>query len=222
MAPGEAANHSFWRTRNGLILAAAMLSSAIAWWMIAWPVAILANSADHPGHFVLTFAHMLGGTGMLFLGAFNLYLAARRNRFALHRRIGQSYLLIGAFGSLTAIAITLSPAHKAAGSPILTNASTSLLLLALAWLTFAAMGWRAARNRRFASHGDWMIRTYVLTWSFVFCRIASRVTEIETLGGGEAFIWLSWVGPLLLCEIALQWPQGSRGRVRPAILEAAQ
>ena len=30
MAPGEAANHSFWRTRNGLILAAAMLSSAVA------------------------------------------------------------------------------------------------------------------------------------------------------------------------------------------------
>ena len=90
MAPGEAANHSFWRTRNGLILAAAMLSSAIAWWMIAWPVAILANSADHPGHFVLTFAHMLGGTGMLFLGAFNLYLAARMNRFPLHRRIGQA------------------------------------------------------------------------------------------------------------------------------------
>jgi hypothetical protein len=220
MAPGEAANNTFWRTRNGLLLAAAMLSGAIAWWMIAWPVAILANTADHPGHFALTFAHMLGGTGMLFLGALNLYLAARRTRFALHRRIGQGYLLIGAFGSLTAIAITLSPAHKAADSPMLTNASTSLLL-ALAWLTFAAMGWRAARNRRFASHADWMIRTYVLTWSFVFCRIASRVSDVEKLGGGEAFIWLSWIVPLILCEIALQWPQGSRS-ARPARLAAAE
>lgn len=222
MARGEAASHLFWRTRNGLLLAAAVLTGAIAWWMIAWPVAILGNRDDHPGHFVLTFAHMLGGTGMLFLGALNLYLAACRNRFALHRRIGQSYLLVGAFGSLTAIAITLSSAHKPADSPILTNASTSLLLLALAWLAFAAMGWRAARNRRFSSHADWMIRTYVLTWSFVFCRIASRVSDIETLGGGEAFIWLSWIVPLILCEIALQWPQGSRGTARSARLAPAE
>lgn len=39
--------------------------------------------------------------------------------------------------------------------------------LELAWLAAAAMGWRAARNRRFASHREWMIRSYVLNWTFV-------------------------------------------------------
>ena len=43
-----------------------------------------------------------------------------------------------------------------------------------------------------------MIRSYVLVWSFVFCRIASRMTDIGQLGNGEAFIWLSWVGPLIV------------------------
>lgn len=200
----------FWATRNGLLLAAAILSSMAAWWMIAWPVASLANVADHEGHFLVTFAHMVGGTGALFLGALNLYLAARANRFPLHRLIGRLYLLFGSFGAITAILITLSPAHKS--GTVLTNATISLAMLGAAWLAFAALGWRAAANRRFASHADWMIRTYVLTWAFVFCRVASRVPAVAELGNGEAFIWLSWVAPLIICELVLQWPQGSRQR----------
>jgi len=111
--------------------------------------------------------------------------------------------------------VTSSMAHKAAGTAVLTNATVSLLTLATTWLAFAALGWRAARNRRFVSHGQWMIRTYVLAWSFVFCRIASRVSNIDELGGGAAFIWLSWVGPLIICELILQWPEGARKMQRP-------
>lgn len=204
-----------WRSRNGFLLSGALTSGAIAWWMIAWPVASLANASDHRGHFALTFAHMVGGTGMLVLGGLNLYLAARNDRFALHRMIGKAYLLFGSFGAIAAMSLTLSPAHKAAGSPVLTNSTVSLVMLASAWLAFAALGWRAARNRRFASHGDWMIRSYVLVWSFVFCRVASRVTNIGELGNGQAFIWLSWVGPLIVCEMMLQWPRGA-GKRSPA------
>lgn len=211
----KAERRGFWLTRNGYLLAAALISSAVAWWMIAWPVATLSNVADHQGHFILTFAHMVGGTAMLVLGALNLYLAARKDHFALHRWIGKSYLLFGAFGALIAIVITLSPAHKAAGGPLLTNTSVSLLMLASAWLSFAALGFRAARNRRFASHADWMVRSYILVWSFVFCRIASRVSNIDELGNGQAFIWLSWVGPLIICEILLQWSQGEK-KIRPS------
>lgn len=197
---------ALWRTRNGTLLALALLSSAVAWWMIAWPVATLSNIPAHRGHFALTFAHMVGGTGMLWLGGLNLYLAARKDHYALHRRVGQAYLLFGTFGAIIAMIVTSTSAHKSAGSPILTNATVSLLTLATAWLCFAALGWRAALNRRFSSHGQWMIRSYVLVWSFVFCRIASRVIDLD----GNAFIWLSWVGPILVCEMVLQWDEGSR------------
>ncbi len=200
---------NLWRTRNGVLLAAALITSAVAWWMIALPVATLSNIPAHKGHFALTFAHMLGGSGMMVLGGLNLYLAARKERYPLHRRFGQGYLLFGTFGATLALIATLSPAHKALGGPVLTNATVSLSMLASAWLCFAALGWRAARNRRFASHGEWMVRSYVLVWSFVFCRVASRITNIGELGNGEAFVWLSWVGPLILCEMLLQWPHGS-------------
>lgn len=199
-----------WKTRNGVVLASAMLSSAVAWWMIAWPILTFANTANHSGHFALTFAHVIGGTGMLALGGLNLYLAAAKSHYALHRLVGQSYLAFGTFGSTVAIGVTLTMAHKAAGTTVFTNVTVSLLTLALAWLAFAGLGWRAARNRRFQSHGQWMIRSYVLAWSFVFCRIASRFTNIDDLGNGEAFIWLSWVAPLIICELLLQWPEGAK------------
>lgn len=199
----------FWATRNGGLLAAAIVSSAVAWWMIAWPVASLSNIASHPGHFALTFAHMVGGSGMLIFGGLNLYLAARNNRFRLHRRVGQTYLIFGIPGAVISTVITLSPAHRPLGAAVLTNASASLLILALAWLASAGLGWRAARSRRYQAHGQWMIRSYVLAWSFVFCRIASRVSNIDDLGNGQVFIWLSWVAPLIICEIMLRWPEGA-------------
>lgn len=203
---------SLWRTRNGVFLAAALMSSAVAWWMIAWPPLTFANVAEHPGHFPLTYAHVIGGSGMLFFGGLNLYLAARKDHFALHRVVGRCYLGFGILGSVTAIIVTSTMAHKSAGSPILTNATVSLLTLATAWLAFSALGWRAARNRRFPSHAQWMIRSYVLAWAFVFCRIASRLSDVDELGNGEAFIWLSWVAPLILAELVLQWPEGTRRR----------
>lgn len=211
----------FWRSRNGILLALALLSGAVAWWMIAWPVATLSNVSDHRGHFMWTFAHMAGGTGMLGLGGLNLYLGAVRRHVPLHRNIGRAYLLLGLLGSVTALVITLSSAHKTPGGPNLTNATISLSTLALAWLSFSALGWRAVRNRQFASHRDWMIRSYVLVWSFVFCRIASRVSDIDEVGGGEAFIWLSWVGPLVLCETVLQWSRGARARRGPGASEVS-
>ena len=199
----------FLRSGYGMLIAAALLSSAPAWWLIAWPVASLSNVADHPGHFFLTFLHMTGGTGMLLLGAANLYLAGRRIAFPLHRRVGQTYLAFGAVGTLSALAVTLMPFHKPGGSQILTNISVSLAALSVAWIASVLLGWRAARNRRFDSHRDWMIRAYVLVWAFVFCRLGSRVPQLVDLGNGEAFSWLSWVGPLIICEIALQWRHGA-------------
>ena len=202
------AGGALWLTRNGVLLGAALVTSAIAWWMIAWAPLTLANASEHAGHFATTYAHVLGGSGMLLFGGINLYLAASNRRYRLHRLIGRAYLAFGALGSLSAILVTSTMAHKPPGSAVLTNATVSLLTLAAACLAFAALGLRAARNRRFASHGQWMIRSYVLAWSFVFCRIASRLSDVDELGNGQAFIWLSWVGPLLLCELGLQWPEG--------------
>ena len=185
------------------LLLAAVISSAAAWWLIAWPVASIGNVEKHPEHFGMVFVHMIGGTIMLFIGAANLYIGTTNRFFKYHKLLGRTYLIGGTIGVAFVAAVLLSTAHKS-GS-IFTNMTISLLTLAAAWLASAAMAYRAVRNGKYGEHRDWIIRSYVLAWSFVFCRIASRVPEIGDLGNGEAFIWLSWVAPILICELVLHW-----------------
>ena len=52
-------------TPGNVLLVAGLLSSLVAWWLIAWPVVTFANMARHAGHFGLTYVHALGGTLML-------------------------------------------------------------------------------------------------------------------------------------------------------------
>ena len=162
----------------------------------------------HLGHFAWTYLHVAGGSLMLFLGAANLYLGATRRAARLHRWIGRGYLAGGGLGVAAAVVLSVGPAHKTDAGVVLTNVGVSLLTLSAAWLASAVLAYRAARHRRFDSHPDWMIRNYVLIWAFVFCRIGNRVPGVEEMGDGDAFIWLSWVGPLLACEVALQWRAG--------------
>lgn len=208
----SASSRSWWVSRGGILLILSLLFSVWAWIVIAGPVATLGNVGKHADHFALVFGHMLGGSVMLFCGAANLYIGSSRRFFQHHRLIGRSYLIGGALAALIAIFLALSPAHKADGAVMFTNMSTSLSMLALAWMVAATMAVRAIRNRRFDAHRDWMIRSYVLAWSFMFCRLASRVPAVSEFGGGEAFIWMSWIMPVLACEVGLQW---SAGGARP-------
>lgn len=203
---------SWWTSPMGLLLILGLLSSAVAWWMIAWPIASFANEAKHIGHFPRLYPHMIGGTIMLFFGAANLYVGASRQHFKYHKFIGRVYLIGGSLGTIAALSINLTTAHKSDPAVIFTNSTVSIVTLALAWLGSAAMAYRAVRNKRYDSHREWIIRSYVLAWSFVFCRIASRVSDIDELGGGDAFIWLSWVAPYIICEFALQWRAGANNK----------
>lgn len=187
------------------ILIAAIVSSAAAWWLIAWPVAIFGNVDKHPDHFALLYIHMIGGTIMLFVGAANLYVGTTNRFFKYHKLLGRTYLIGGTLGVAFVVVVLLSTAHKSNPQVIFTNATISLLTLATAWLACAAMAYRSVLNGKYGEHRDWIIRSYVLAWSFVFCRIVSRVPAVGDLGNGEAFIWLSWVAPILLCELLLHW-----------------
>ncbi len=207
---GADGSPAWWRSPALLILLAALLSSAVAWWLIAWPVMIFANVEAHPEHFGLVYAHMIGGTIMLFIGAINLYIGTTSRYFKYHKIFGRTYLIGGTLGVAFVVVVLLSPAHKSDPAVMFTNVTVSLLTLAAAWLACAAMAYRAVRNGQYGQHRQWIIRSYVLAWSFVFCRIASRVPGVSDLGGGEAFIWLSWVAPLLICEVLLHWRPGAK------------
>ncbi len=204
---------------SGVLLAVAVGAGVLAWILIAAPVATLTAAKNHAAHFGLVYAHMLGGTLMLFLGAANLYVGASRRFFRWHRPLGYLYLGGGTLAASSAVYLALAPVHaETPGFAIdllaVSDVSWSLAMLGSAWLAAAALAFRAARNKRFDQHRQWMIRSYVLTWSFVLCRLLATQPAMASLGDGSAAVWLSWIVPLFLCEIALQWNAGARTPAR--------
>ncbi len=188
----------------GLLFALAILSTLPILWLIVRPMLTGAGWPQHAEHLPIVLLHVGGGLAMLGLGSAALYIGWTRKAFRRHKWFGYSYLLLGGIGALAALIVSIQAPHPPRSLYIATGT------LALAWLAVAAMAWRAARNRRFEEHRQWMVRSYVLTWSFVGCRLATMVDFYPWLGpeSTTAAIWVNWIVPLVVCEIALRWKEG--------------
>ncbi len=149
---------------------------------------------------------MIGGLAVILAGAGALYIGWTRRSFKRHKWFGYSYLTLGSVMALSALRLSVEAPHTPRSLYVATGT------LAVVWLVVAAMAFRAARNRRFLIHRDWMIRSYVLTWTFVGCRLATMVDFYPWLGAESttAAIWINWIVPLVICEIALRWKDGAR------------
>jgi hypothetical protein len=180
---------------------AAALSSLLFIALIAVPALEPARLARHAGHVPLLYAHIAGGVGMLIGGAIALRIGLTREWFAWHKPAGYAYLALGTLGAAIALARSFDTAH---------TPGVSTGMLAAAWLAFTAMAYRAVRHRRYDQHREWMIRSYVLAWTFVFCRFWTRAAPDSLQGTDNDMIWATWVGPILLAEMALQWKRGAR------------
>jgi hypothetical protein len=190
----------------GVLFALAILSTLPILWRVVWPMVSGANWPHHGDHLAILLLHVGGGLCMLFLGSAALYIGWTRKAFRRHRWFGYGYLGLGGAGAVAALGVSFQAPHPPYSLYIATGT------LASVWLAAAGMAWRAARNRRFDSHREWMIRSYVLTWTFVGCRLATLVDFYPWLGAESttAAIWVNWIVPLVLCEIALRWKEGAR------------
>jgi hypothetical protein len=185
------------------VIGAALLSSIYFAWLIAWPAFLPAGTAKHAEHLPLLYAHIAGGTIMLLAGGLNLRIGLTRQGFSWHKPVGFLYLAGGTLASVSALIRSFDTAH---------TPGVSTGTLATVWLVFTAMAWRAIRNRRHDQHREWMIRSYVVAWTFVFCRFYTRAMPAGIQVGELDMIWLTWVGPVLLAEVMLQWKRGARAQ----------
>lgn len=189
-----------------LLIALAVVTTLPIFWANVIPMIIGSAWVQHNAHVPVLLIHVWGGLAMLVFGALNLYVGITRRWFRYHRYFGFAYLGLGSVGAVAALVVSAIAPHKPSSLYIATGT------LSIFWLLFAAMAWRAARNGRYDTHREWVIRSYVLTWTFVGCRLAGIIDFYPWLGveGITAAIWVNWIVPALLCEIALQWRRGSR------------
>jgi uncharacterized membrane protein len=148
--------------------------------------------------------HIVGGMLALVIGPFQFSETFRKKYLTAHRWFGRIYLtaiLIGAISS-TYLAWTSALA-------IHWTWALSLQCLAFAWVCTACMAYISIKLGRIQIHKEWMIKSYVVTFAFVTFRWLASLPPIAGLGNfierAPTLVWVSWVIPLFLTNIILQW-----------------
>lgn len=142
------------------------------------------------------YAHILAGPFALISGLVLLSDSLRRRVPKFHRRLGRAHVTI----VLLIVAPTgLGMARYAEGGA---PAAVAFAILALATAASAALGWRAAVQRRFADHRRWMQRCFALLCSTVVLRLMGGLADVLGVEGTYSIAaWLSWLLPLMALEV---------------------
>jgi len=147
------------------------------------------------------FAHLAGGMVALLVGPGQLWLGQKRRRLNVHRRLGFVYM-----GS---IAVSVTGAfYLATHTDLGWVFGAGLMGLAVAWIVTTGLAFAAVLRGQLHQHQEWMIRSYVVTFGFVFFRIFIGIAQATGIGTLQeqltAASWFCWAAPLLATEAILQ------------------
>lgn len=153
-----------------------------------------------PDRVTLFWGHVIGASLALLIMPFQFWKGLRARRPGLHRWMGRVYAISILVGGLSGA--LLAP-YAATGAV----AAWGFFFLAVFWLVTTTQAVLLARQRRFADHRRWMIRSAGLTFAAVTLRIwlpASIIAEIPFETAYPYIAWLCWVPNLLLVELYLR------------------
>ncbi len=145
--------------------------------------------------------HVAGGIVALMTGPFQLWMGLTGRRMRLHRALGKVYMAAVAVSSLAAFYLALT-------TQVGWVFAAGLGGLGLAWVVTTGLAYISIRKGLLEQHKEWMIRSYVVTFGFVFFRIFVGATEAAGVGTLPdrlaAASWFCWAVPLLINEAILQ------------------
>lgn len=165
------------------------------------PPPILANAFAEP----FLVIHVVAAVVALVVGPLQFVRSIRQRAPALHRATGLIYVA----ASAVSVPASLMLAAGTSAGPI---AATGFAMLALLLGAFTFLGLRAALDRRFADHREWMLRSYAMTATAITLRLmlpAAGLLGMDFLPAYQAIAWLSWLTNLALVEYHIR-------RTRPA------
>ncbi len=158
------------------------------------------------------YAHVSSGPCSLLLGMVLVSDGFRRRFSGWHRRLGKLQTVnVVLFVTPSGLWMSLY-----ADSGIAAGAGFAVLGIATAFS--AVLGWQLAVRRQFNSHRRWMWRCFVLLCSAVVLRLIGGLTSaagIESAWVYPLSAWLSWLMPLLACELIIRKSDARLKSVRP-------
>lgn len=112
----------------------------------------------------LLMLHGLTGLTALVTGTLQMSIRLRTQKPALHRALGNVYIIAVCLSAPIAIYIGVSTLEPVA-------IHVEQIFQGGLWLACALVAWICARQRQMALHRDWMIRSYGFTLVFVLSRV---------------------------------------------------
>jgi uncharacterized membrane protein YozB (DUF420 family) len=173
----------------------------------------------HASYYPLLVTHIFLGSIALLAACLQVWPWLRRSHPAVHRWSGRVYVTAALSASLCVMIISPMGLYGA-------NQRVANTMLALLWFGTTLAGFRAIRQRRYADHRQWMLRSFALAFSIVAFRIWMLIAftvlvpeiytgaEVDSADVGQAVgvtSWMSWVINLLIVEWWLHRRRTSMG-----------
>ena len=194
--------HVLWRA-TGYLVAAVLVVLAVRFLLNDALPFVTDVSPEKFGRFwprrVWLLTHIAGSGLALLVGPFQFWSGLRRRSMLVHRWTGRLYLVGVLIGGCAAFYL----AAQAGQGPIF---AISLGTLGVVWWTTTGMAYLAIRLRHISQHQEWVLRSYVVTFTFVTTRALAELGILPSLGHDPfaTLVWLSWSMPLLATEVILQ------------------
>jgi hypothetical protein len=175
----------------------------------------------YPSYYPLLVTHIFLGSAALLAACLQVWPWLRRYHPAIHRWSGRIYVAAALTASICVMIISPMGLHGA-------NQRVANTMLALLWFGTTLAGFRAIRQRRFADHRQWMLRSVALAFSIVAFRVWMFIAfavfvpgiytgaEVDAAALNQAIgvtSWVSWVINLLIVEWWLHRRRISDGRM---------
>lgn len=173
---------------------------------------------DRPYHIHIMWAlipHLLGAVALL-TGPLQFSSRVRRRFPTLHRNLGKTYVASILISAPAAIAIpVVGPKDQFYTIGIAVHASV--------WFITTLIAFLMARNGQISLHRQWMIKSYIVTFSFIIVRILSPVLGRLTLAQYGIVDVIMSFSYILIPDICFNWRAMTTPRVkRPATNRAAE
>ena len=189
--------------------AALMLTKTLPYYTFEKGIHFLTTKSDETNDNPLFragfYVHITTSLLVLVAGLLQFLPGLARRGPGLHRRLGKGYI-IGVLALAAPSGLIL--ARFANGG---LAAQVGFTLQCVVWWLCTWRTWRAyraARQRQWSLHVDWMLRSYAVTLAALALRGESYlmyyVFETKPIETYLTVTWLSWVGNLILVEILLE------------------
>lgn len=166
-----------------------------------------ARYANHPWW---TLVHLVFGFLFMVSGPWQFVATVRRRWRKLHRVLGRVFIVSGVGAALTALVFVANlPVYGAFSSSVGSFLGAALFLIAI------VTAYRAARNKRFVQHREWMIRSYAMGLGIATFRVLLPVFmlppfSVSFVESWNTVVWLGFIVNLLVAEVWIDLTRGTQ------------